>query len=320
MDCLNTIIGISRNGYDCLDIDAGTSLSGLYLDDTNFGRIPLGAGVFDCSNEDFNQFVNRLIPDSVKEVNRLLYMQLERTQVPKYRDTPYKLPRKEDYSKLLPATDGYYYMCIKPRYFAGSIMRIKSLRVPNTTGTIKILDEYGTEYFSDVQTEFEPIYLTLDRDYFIAYQSETRPRNIKYRCRCGSDNLSWKNYVYLGGGTADTLDDLVFREDDYSQGVIIEGIFSCDPFAPLCDLDFENNNWARVYANAVLLTAKKNLAGWLLSSGQITNYITTNGDELPELIGYFNTQLETRIKFMAEMYSLTDCYSCGSITKGSILA
>ena len=319
MDCLSTIVGISKTGCDCLNVDASESLSGLYLDDSNFGRIPLSAAVYDCSDEELIEYLNRLIPDAITEANRMLYMEFESQLIPRYQDYNFKLPRKEKYSRQLQATSGYYYMNIRPKYFRGSIMKISSIRIPNTTGTVKIIDEYGTEYYSGTQAAFTVVNLVMDRDYFIAYQSATRPYNYEFNCGCGGEDTGWKKYVYLGGATADTLNDLTFVEGNNSYGVIIEGHFSCDPFAPLCDLDYTNNNWGRVYANLVQLIAKRNFAGWIVSSGQITNYLTTQGEELPELIGYFNKEINDRLKFLPKAYNLTDCYQCGSSFKGAII-
>lgn len=322
MECLDNIVGITKTGNACIladGMDASESLSGLFVDDTGIGRLPLSATVYDASDSDAVDFLTRLVPDAVKEANRMLYMAFEDNLIARYRDWNFKLPRKESYSRSLAATSGYYFMCLRPKFFRGSILKIRTLRIPATTGTIKILDEYGTEYYSGTQAAFTEVNLVLDRDYFIAYQSATRPYDYSFVCGCGGDDKSWKKWVFLGGGIADTLNDLSFAESNHSYGVIIEGTFSCDPFEPLCVMDFETNNWGRVYAYLVLLIARKNLAGWILSSGRVTTYLTTNGDELPALIEMYMTEIDKRVKFLPQAYNLTDCYTCGQITKGSIL-
>lgn len=321
MNCLNNIVGLSRTGCDCpcLDISPSSSLSDLYLDDSYMGRIPLSAAVYDCSDEDVTSFLNRLVPDSVKEVNRMLYISLEQNLVPRYRDFNFKLPRKESHTRQLEATSGYYFMNLKPKYQRGSVLRINKIRIPSTTGTILIRDEYGNNYYTGTQAAFTALNLVFDREYYICYQSVTRPYNYEFSCNCGGESKEWKKYAYLGGGIVDSLNDLDFKESNYSYGVILEGTFSCDPFAPLCDMDFLNNNWGRVYAMSVMLVARKNLIGWILSSGQVTNYLTTNGDELPGLLQVYQSEIDQRIKFLPQAYNLTDCYQCGMIGKGEII-
>jgi len=318
MECLDNIVGLSKNGCDCIDLGVGEdSLSGLYLDDSNMGRLPLSASIFDCSDNDVVSFLGRLIPDSVKELNGLLYMEMEKNLVSNYRTYNFKAPKKESYSTLLAATAGYYFMAIKPKTVRGTILTLKTISVPVTTGDILLIDEFGTTLYEGIQTAFEETDLVLDREYYIAYQSATRPKDYKYKC-CGQVP-QWNNFIYLGGGIVTDLADLEYLPSEYSHGVIITGVAKCDSFAPLCDVDFENDPWGHSYAMAVLYIGRKNLAAWLLSSGQITNYITTNGEEIPALIDYCLREIEKRVKFLPQAYNLTDCYQCGYLSKGEIL-
>lgn len=319
MECLNNVIGLSKTGYDCLNLDASESLSGLYLDDTNMGRLPLSATVFDCSDEQAIDFLERLIPNAVNEMNELLYRRMESTLVANFKDYNFNLPKKPSYSNLLPATDGWYFMSIKPKVVRGTKLKIKSIAINGHTGIVKIIDEFGTEIFSNTIANFIETTVTLDREYYIAYQSSTRPRDINYDCNCGSGRPQWENYFYAGGGIVDDLDNLDHITSNHSYGIRITAVAQCDSLAPLCDIDFVNDGWGRVYAMAVLNIARKNLAAWILSSGQITNYVTTNGEELPSLIEFYMKEIDDRVKFLPTAYNLTDCYRCGYISKGDIL-
>lgn len=320
MDCLANIIGLSVTGCDCVELNpSDESLSGLYLDDTTEGRLPLSATIFDCSDNDAVTFLNRLVPDAVSELNNLLYMEFEKQLVRKYKDYNFKLPRKLSYSSQLAATSGYYFACYKPKVIRGNNMTIKTVSIKGHTGNIKLIDEFDEILFDDVIAAWSEITLPMDRTYFIAYQSSTRPNDIKYKCGSCSSSEQYENFMTAGGGIVDDLANLEFTTSEYSYGIQIDAHLDCDPLAPLCDLDYLTNGWGRVYAYAVLNIARKNLAAWLVSSGQITNYITTNGEELPILIELYNKNIQERIKFLPAAYNLTDCYQCGYISKGQIL-
>lgn len=320
MECLEFVIGLSKTGCDCVGLAESTeSLSGLYLDDTNMGRLPLSATVFDCSDTAAIDFLNRLVPNAVNEMNELLYRRMESTLVSNFKDYNFKIPNKLSYSNKLPATDGWYFMSIKPKVVRGTKLKITAIGILGHTGEVKIIDEFGEEFFADTLSNFTETILTLDREYYIAYQSATRPNDIKFNCSSCNGTPQWMNYFYAGGGIVDDLDNLDHVTSEYSYGVQLTAVAQCDSLAPLCDLDFENDGWGRVYAMAVLNIARKNLAAWILSSGQITNYVTTNGEELPALIEYYMKEIDDRVKFLPTAYNLTDCYRCGYISKGDIL-
>jgi hypothetical protein len=320
MECLENIIGISKSlCCDCLEIYNNESLSGLYLDDTNMGRLPLSAAVYDCSDTSAIDFLTRLIPNAVNEMNELLYRRMDSTLVSNFKDYNFKIPNKLSYSNLLPATTGWYFMSIKPKVVRGTKLKIKSIVIQSHTGIVKIIDEFGTELYSNTIANFTETTLTLDREYYIAYQSATRPRDIKFNCNSCSGVPQWNNYFSAGGGIVDDLDNLDHTVSENSYGIQLTAVAQCDSLAPLCDLDFVNDGWGRVYAMAVLNIARKNFAAWILSSGQITNYVTTNGEELPALIEYYMKEIDDRVKFLPTAYNLTDCYRCGYISKGDIL-
>lgn len=320
MECLNNVIGLSASGCDCIDLDSSDeSLSGLYLDDTTEGRLPLNATIFDCSDQDAVTFLNRLIPNAVKELNGLLYMEFEKQLVRKYKDYNFKLPRKLSYSSQLAATDGYYFACYKPKVIRGNNITIKTISIKGHTGNIQLIDEFDEVLFNDDIGEWVSMTLPMDKVYFIAYQSATRPNDIKYKCGSCSSSEQYENFMYVGGGIIEDLANLEFTSSEYSYGIQIDAHLDCDPLAPLCNLDFVNNPWAHTYAFTILNIARKNLASWLVSSGQITNYITTNGEEIPALIELYNNKINDRVKFLPAAYNLTDCYQCGYISKGQIL-
>jgi len=320
MECLDNIIGLSLNGCDCIELNpSDTSLSGLYLDDSSEGRLPLSATIFDCSDQAEVDFLNRLIPDAVKELNGLLYMEFEKQLVRKYKDYNFKLPKKLSYSNQLPATSGWYYACYKPKVIRGNNMIIKSISIKGHTGNIKVIDEFGEILFDDVIAAYSELILPMDRTYFIAYQSAKRPNDIKYKCGSCNGREQYENFMSVGGGIVDDLDNLEFTESEYPYGIQIDCFLECDALGPLCDLNFETNPWAHTYAVTVLNIARKNLASWLVSSGQITNYITTNGDEIPVLIELYNKNIQERVNFLPKAYNLTDCYQCGYISKGQII-
>jgi hypothetical protein len=319
MECLQNVIGISKDPCECFQIDSTVSLSGLYLDDTTMQRIPLTAAAYDCSDPNFNDFLNRLRTDAAKEVIDLLYQRMTTQLRQVVTDTFFKLPAKiSDYSGLLPLK-AYHYIKITPKSYRGLYMTLNSISIPNidTTKELWIIDSDYNQYFFDTIDNFTKTKLILDRDYYIMYEPNTAPKNYKFKC-CGK-NLVYEKYINITGGSTDDS-SILTKQDQYTHNINIEALISCDPFQFLCYIDFETNRWGRVFATTVLLTARKNLLAWILNSGLITNYLTVQDPEqLQNLMNYYSEEIDERLKFMPQVYDFSDCYVCGGITKGSII-
>jgi hypothetical protein len=318
MDCLNNIIGLSKDPCDCFEIDATTSLSGLFLDDTTMGRLPLSAAAFDCSDPNFNAYLNRLRTDAVTETIDLLYKEMTNQLIQKVRDTVVNLPTKQSYSGLLPMQT-YHYIRIQPKAYRGLYLHISKLAIPNhdTSTNVIIKDDSNTLFFDDLLSNFTPMKLLLDRNYIIMYEPLTAPKNYKMKC-CGN-SYPFEQYLYISGGST-TDQNVINKFDQYSHNIEMTAVISCDPFRFLCDIDFENNRWGRVFATTVLLVARKNMLAWIMNSGLITNYLTTQDPEqLNGLMNYYIDEIADRLKFLPSKYDYSDCYICGGSFKRSII-
>jgi hypothetical protein len=317
MECLNNIIGISKTPCDCLGIEATESLSGLYLDDTNHARIPLSAAVWDCSDPEINAFFERVRMDAVNETLDLLSMELNKSLLTNYQNTSFTIPTKTDFSGLLPNSGDFHFLCLKTVKIKGPYFKINKVQIPTHTGIFYITDSDGNTLFQGLQSEFKALRLDLTKDYFIAYQPTSGYRNYKLKC-CGNQP-PYKNLFESGSGTSSTLEGMKFTESNYSAGIILDVFSSCDPFKDLCYMDFKTEPWGRVFATTVLLVARKNLASWLINSGQYTNYTNTNSENLSKLIEYYMKEISDRIEFMPYNYNFAPCFRCAGVQKGSII-
>jgi hypothetical protein len=311
--CKN-IIGITRNKIGCLDIGYTQSKSGLYLDDTGEGRIPLNPAFFGSNDESIKSFLETIIADAYGEVMDMLYLQAKEAYVQNIHATQFKVPKKRDWNSRLKAGN-YYYMAIRPFIRRGAYVTIKKITIEDATDFM-IIDSEGETVYSGSVANFNEYKMQMDQDYFIVYQSETRPRNYKYKC-CGNAPL-YTNFFKTGGGIVESLDDLVFKESEYSHGILLECYGSCDPFHYVCNIDFANDGWGRLFARILQNVCRLNLANWIINSNVVTPYLLTNKDDILALIEYYGQQIEKRKIAIPALNHYSDCYSCSTIQKGTI--
>lgn len=308
------IIGLTRQEDNCLGIEYTQSKSGLYLDDTTEGRLPLSPSFFLDRNDDIAAFLKQVIADSFTETKDILYQEIA-TNYFMEKSSNFVCPKRMNGNSRLSAGT-WYFMAIKPYYRRGGYIRIDKV-VIETASSFKIIDESLETLYDGTINDFQPMTLQMDQCYFIAYQSESRPYNHKYVC-CNKQP-EWLRYMKGGGGSVSDLADLEWKQSEYSHGVQIHGYGSCDPLWNLCDLDFKTDGYARVFARLLLMVTRKNLAEWMVNSDLVSPYILTNREDIQALITYYNAEIKDRREFLPTVNHNSDCYQCGASMMGSII-
>ena len=211
MECLKNIVGITDNPTLCLPFYT-QSLSGLYLEDTTAGRIPLSAAFY--QNQ---QLIEKLIPDAISEAIREVRLATEKRLLRVYNNHISNIGYRNDYTGLMSSTTGYYFMCLKPKNIRGAIMTINGINIYTGSGkylnNVKIMQGmYGeTVLYDGNVSDFTPLTIDVSHDdIFIAYQSGAAPRNFMHKGCCGKV-ANYKGYVWVGSGTVDDLENIQYN-------------------------------------------------------------------------------------------------------------
>lgn len=318
MDCLNNIVGIIETPTVELP-NITTSDSGLWLEDTSAGRVPLKAAFYNDTTR-----IEGIIPDAVKDALKALRIESDQRLTKMYTDVHSTIGFPLDYTGFLPASGDLYYLYLNPKEIKGAVIRIKEIKIHTTeglfTGTFNIYKD-DTLIFKDIVANFNPITLDLDGIITISYLGNP-PKNFKHTSCCGR-YPTHTGYVSVGSGTVSQMPgDLPLRQNlpnsVYNNGIEVVCTFDCDPYSFLCDLDFERTTFGMTFAKLVQQIARKNIIYWLISNNKVTAFATCKEDQLNGILEYLIDDIETMLRFLPENYDHSDCYTCNGIYKGEI--
>ena len=317
MDCLNGIVGISKSA-NCLpnDIDT-TSISGLYLDDTSKGRIPLKQAFW--ANL---EIVKDVIPDATLEVERLVRIALSNSSsiYRRFKQINGPIGFKNNYTGVITeAGSGWRYIVYRPKTIQGSQITISNVEIHLQSGL------YSGEYkLFKGSTEIDldatplPYTTTFNENIYIAYQDEYKPLNFKHSACCGSYAM-YDGYAYVGSGEVASTSLLEFKNNNYAQGIYADVSFDCDELSFLCKVDFTRAKFPIVFAKLIQQVARRNVLNFILTSDNITPYAMVKADELATIAEYLDNDISTMLGWMPENYDYSDCFICNGQYKGDIL-
>lgn len=310
----DNIIGISKNPSICVP-NLSISKSGLYLDDTSKGRIPLKQAFWSDL-----EVLERIIPEATEQAKRDLRIALSKRLVKRVMDLKTEIGFKEDFTGGHVTPGQYKYIVLRPK-FSGATLNIMNLRAYTDTGVITS----GFRFFKGGVELINPSVINFDESLYIMYQTTSNPLNIKHTTCCGR-YANYETYAYVGSGyfnSDGTLSDIISKlqwyNDSYTQGIYLEGLFECDPLIGLCDLDFEKSIFGIVFAKLVQQIARQNIISYLMMNDSVTAYLDAKYDDLGLLSEYLNQDIETMLTYLPENYKMTDCYICNGIYKNEII-
>ena len=317
MEFLNDIVGITENPNLCINFTK--SISGLYVDDITAGRIPLTPSFY--KNEGV---INSIIPSAVNEAIKEVRLATERRLLRVYKNHISTIGYRNDYTGLMSATDGYYFLCMKPKNIRGAIMTINTITIFTSagkhTGNIKILKGiYGeTVLYDGLIGDFERMTIDISHeDIFVCYQGAA-PRNFMHKGCCGK-TPTYNGYVWVGSGTIDDLENIQYQDSEYCQGIELQVIFDCDGFQFMEKLDYTKSPFGIVFAKLVQQIARKNIGYWIMTNENISAYSNAKDEELRSILEYLSNDIQTMINYLPENYDHSDCYRCNGVYKDEIL-
>ena len=312
MECLNNIVGLVTEDNECLDIEFVESDSGLYLDDTTAGRIPLKHSFY--ANTDI---YNNIIPDAVKEAIRMLRVKSERHLARNFRNHQTGIGFHDDYTGYISEAP-YYYMAIYPRKIKGGIIRINTVTIYTQSGKhagnfTVVQDGVAT---TATTATWEPKNYNTDEIIYL-YYAGARPRNFAHTGCCGR-SPGYKGWADIGGGTVSSLANLEWKDSSLAHGFKLDVTFDCDGFNEevLCNLDFQTD-WGQSFAWLVQCLGRKNIGFNILTNDSITQYLIASREDVADTIEYLNKQIEVTTTYLLSTYNHSDCFRCRGISKGS---
>lgn len=328
-DCFNNIVGISKQPCSCLE-ESDASLSGLYLDDTTPGTIPLNQMVFSCNDATITTFLTSVITSATHEVLRRLRMSADKIMRKNYLDMNTVIGWRDTWTQIIPSTTDWQYIVLRPKFKRGLYFKIDSINVvtgndADFEGDLNIADANGDTVYSGDITMFEGVTIKMDQTWYIMVQKPAGStyKNISAKTCCGY-NATYPTYVDLGSGTVNDYADLAhlpstaFTKSTDTRGIIVEGQFICDGFDFICKLDF-NTNFGSLFANTVQQQARLALAMWLMTNDKVTNYTLLNAEQMAETMKFLSEKIDENIKYLPTIYHYTDCYACPGSYKGAIM-
>ena len=316
-DCLANIVGILGDENECLpDINLEESLSGLYLDDTTAGHIPLKASFW----TDYDR-IERIIPDAINEAIKQTRQRIDLKLTRNFRTHNTKIGFKDDFTNYLPATDGYYMLSICPKKINGGTIRINSVDIwtigGKHTGSFHVVQD--GEATTKTSSTWEAKNYHSESNIYVMYQGD-RPRDFLHSGCCGKGS-GYSGWVTVGSGVIATMNDAEFIESNYCQGIELNVTFDCNGFSEsmFCNIDYTNSNFGYAFASLVQLIARKNIAYNVLTSDVVTPYLITSIEEVKGIITYLTNEIEITLNYLKESYGHSDCYRCNGMYKGEIL-
>lgn len=317
MDCIKDIVGLLKYDECCLiGLDYVVSKSGLYLDDTTAGRIPLSVGFF--SNY---ESYNRIIPEAINEAINVTRQKLDLNLTKQYRQNRSIIGYKDDYTNFGESSTDYFYLSIKPKRINGGLMRINAITIYTITGkhtgNVLVISN-GVELYNGLIANFTPLNVTFDENIYVAYKGD-RPRQFKHTGCCGKTG-TYRGWVEIGSDIKELTSQFEHIANDYSNGIELDITFDCNAFSDIfCDIDFKNSGFGYGFASLVQMIARKNLAYYILTNDKVTSYLLVSKEEINGIIGYLVSEIEKTLNYLPQAYSESDCYVCNGLYKGQIL-
>lgn len=313
------IVGISKNPSICLPNES-ISKSGLYLDDTSKGRIPLNQA-FWCELTE----LDRVIPEATDQVIKDLRISIHKRLVQRFTNQKSYIGFKDDFTGSLSAQNTRF-LVLNPKNVRGGTVTIKDIKIFTEGGMIDIDDVMiykGSTLLTDVEY---PKHIQFNEPIYIVYQSTSLPLNIKHTGCCGKV-ITYQGYSYVGSGSFNaTIDNqaeiksgLKWYNNDYTQGIYLDVDFDCDPLIDLCNIDFQRSPFGIVFAKLVQQTARLNIISYMLTNDKVSAYVDAKAEDLEVITAYLNEDIKTMLNYLPENYNMSDCYTCNGIYKHEIL-
>lgn len=346
-DCLTTVVGLSATECTCfVDGDEpegyNTSLSGLYLDDPEYGLpLKIPKNLSDCGDGNMWTVMTSARLAGIQQF--ITDMGANMLAGPKVKTAePFNGYVGDDEHSLNLTPSGYFAIRLEPKIYRGVVAKMHSVTLylngvngqtisvavhdettlntgsPISTFTVTISGGTGTHTFTTPELFDFQSAENQSRDLYLVINASTYPgiypRNNKVRCDCGKKQ-KWDTYFKAYGLTASSLTGLVDADEaSYAYGFRINLSVACGNSWLCQPFDFINDAWARVMAECIALYGMKKLAGIILTNPQPEKYTMVTREEIVYHRDRINTLLGERMPWLAQNMptNATDCFKCNN--------
>ena len=310
MDFITNIIGLTSTD---------TTLSGLYVDDTTPGRIPLAEAFYQESTPQAN-----LIEEAFFEALRRLRIVTEKRLTKNYSPARATIGNVSTWSSYISGLNDLKYLAIVPK-LRGLTLRINEVKIHLESGVYAgqfwIYRGDTVVYTNMVDGEIEAFTdqtIDMTENIYIVYSDSARPKNFTHNTCCGKSQ-AYKSLVMVGAHDVASLTDMGYYPSTHTNGIEVKCYIDCDGFKFISELDFEENVFGIVFAKLVQQIARYNLGYWIMTNNKVTPYAMVKEEELTVILEYLKNDIETNLNFLPEVYDHSDCYVCSGMYKSEIL-
>ena len=321
MNCLETLIGISRTPCDCLvnnkAIDISRSESGYYIDETIGLSMCFSAkcGEGDIYERIYNarRTAITLLKTDISATLADKYVSLVGSQADKtigessfYQTINNPLPLQS--LKIRTAyNSSNIALTIKRIALLTNQSHIRDVEITKNGETFKTIADVKNTASYSVYQNIEPIRLPLDgSEYEFSYSlfNNEKPMDNKFSCNCGGVISEMSRYI----------ND--FLSNRKANGISMQVTISCDMSNIVCDI-VESESYKNVIADMLQHKSAEILLNDLLSSNQFDRYKLVNGEFVNNKINEYRNTYNGILASLRDFPNLINtngkCYGCKSI-------
>jgi len=338
-DCFDNVIGLTRTECNCIEIDANTSESGLWLDELEGLSLKAIDASADCVKGSLTDLMNVAREQAIQAFKSDYASNIGKNW--KYSRNTFtgeigKSKATANYNIGNFAGHRYIFDSVKNGYW--KITRIGLLFA--STGTIDIsiynnVEDGAIHTYENVPTEAnklkwftlpEPVYLPMYStqvdflQYFILYANPSfTPKDNSFRCCSMTLNFScpvpiltpkendakyqfkkWCNVTGVNGSNVESIIDSNSGFTDHAMGLVVDGVMGCNAQSIACnDADFDHSNIAKVMAYAVWYRAGVFLINSILSSTNINRFTMLDREPLYGKRNHYSSEYNNRLMWLA---------------------
>ena len=357
LNCLDEIIGLSRNECACYDptpLGYNDSNSGIFLDELEGIELRTIKADIECGDNDIWTKMSRAVENSKTAFRTDLLAEIGMVTKPRRKMFQGQIGQRTFNADRVNGTvyNGWIIRAANIKGGEFTLKSIKTIMNANANFDIEIwnnidtsplltipVNSVGNTITDNVLTPDPSLTFPLwtpecvdsdfDLEYYIVYNPVGfEPKNNKVDCGCSRKN-AWENWALIEGVTGDDiLDRETWQRDNFANGLVIDLQFNCNTAELICGgedepLDFMNDAQAMVMAYAIRFKAGEILIEDILSSGNINRYTMLAKERLWGKRNHYVKEYTQRIAYLASRLDTNsnDCLACGDnrIGKTSIL-
>lgn len=342
MDCLEKIIGITKENCECLQQDLtteeiaelSTSKSGLFLEELEGGLFLRNVVQLDkCKS--FIDIQKSAIETAGKHFKTDLFARLnEKYQVKKLAyigDIG-----RPTYSGTLDVNKRLQFIKLKPNKDSDAIINLEGIRVflnEDTSTKVWLFEVNEGETIGNILFEKEvqsvngiltiPVdsKLSLKKNgifvsYFVIFErlGTVQPRNIKVSCGCSGGD-AFAKFINVSGGEVDGFGSLAeARTDQFTHGFALDVKIKCETGNLICREYDGNDAISLVTAFAILYKSGELVIENIMNSGEVNRFTMLSREHLWGKRSHFKSEYIKRIEHLANVIdvSSSDCFICRS--------